>query len=91
MSNVLIRNVPTGDLDEIRRAAAAEGTSMQEYLLQTLLARTAYLRRHEALARVKRRLDGGAPISEEDRRAAFDAFDDEIDEKARDLAARYES
>ncbi len=89
MPNVLIRNVPEADLDEVRRAAAAAGASMQEYLLETLLARAAYLRRHEVLARAKRRLEGRPPMSEEDRQTALDAFDVEIDRRANELADRY--
>lgn len=90
MPNVLIRNVPESDLELVRGAAVSRGESLQEYLLETLLARAAYVRRQEALARAKRRLEGSPPLSDADRRAAFDAFDADVERKVRESVHRSE-
>lgn len=51
MANVLIRDVPTEDLDQIRSAAASQGMSLQAYLLEAVHAQASHLRRREALDR----------------------------------------
>ena len=48
MTNVLIRDVPPNDLELIRAAAAAEGTSLQNYLREAVHTHAAYLRRRGA-------------------------------------------
>ena len=82
MSNVLIRDVPGGDLDEIRSAAAERGTSLQNYLLNVLLAQAAYLRRQKALARTAERLGGRPWVPADERQAVLDAVSDEHSERA---------
>jgi hypothetical protein len=59
MPNVLIRDVPGDDLDQIRSAAAERGISLQNYLRGAVLAQAAYLRRQEALVRTAERLGVG--------------------------------
>ena len=41
MSDVLIRDVPADDLDQIRSAAAEKGTSVQNYLRDAVHAQVA--------------------------------------------------
>lgn len=88
MPNVLIRDVPDADLAEIRSAAAEQGTSVQRYLLDAVHAQAVYLRRQAALVAVAARLAGGADMSDDDRRAVFDAIDDAHAERADQLADR---
>lgn len=78
---MLIRDVDAEDLARIRTAAAASGTSLQGYLRDTVHAQAVYLRRHDALTRVERRLDGLPAVSEEDHDAVLDAIDDELEER----------
>lgn len=86
MSNVLIRDVPADDLDEIRAAAAQRGTSLQSYLRDAVHAQAVYLRRQAALARVSERLRGQAAVPEEERRAVLEAVDSANDERADQLS-----
>lgn len=76
MPNVLIRDVPVDDLDQIRSAAAARGISLQAYLLETMHAQAAHLRRRAALSRTAERLAQQPAVSEQDRMAVLDAIDD---------------
>ena len=75
MPNVLIRDVPLDDLEQIRSAAQEHGTSLQNYLRDAVHAQAAYLRRQAALARTGERLRGRPPVSEAERRAVFEAVD----------------
>lgn len=79
MSNVLIRDVPGDDLDELRAEAAAQGVSLQSYLLSTLQAQARHLRRREALSRVEQRLRGRSGVPESERAAVLDEVDAEQD------------
>lgn len=72
MSNVLIRDVPVDDLEQIRSAVAAQGTSLQNYLLTAVRAQAAYLRRQAALAKTIQRLQGHAAVPEDERAAVLD-------------------
>jgi len=74
--NVLIRDVPPDDLDQIRTAAAARNMSLQAYLLEAVHAQAAHLRRREALRRVAARLLNQRAVDEQDRQAVLDAIDD---------------
>jgi hypothetical protein len=56
MPNVLIRDVPADDLDQLRSAAAARDTSLQNYLRDAVHAQAVYLRRRAALTRAAERL-----------------------------------
>jgi hypothetical protein len=76
MPNVLIRDVPAADLEEIRSAAAARGISLQAYLRDTVHAQAAHLRRRVALARVAGRLRGRPGVPEAERDAVLEAIDD---------------
>ncbi|MGH3888919.1 MAG: hypothetical protein ACRDSZ_20580 [Pseudonocardiaceae bacterium] len=88
MSNVLIRDVPGDDLDQIRSAAAERGTSLQNYLRDVILAQAAYLRRHEALARTAERLGGRPEVPADERQAVLDAIADGHSEQADQLIDR---
>jgi hypothetical protein len=76
MTNVLIRDVPADDLDQIRSAAAERGTSVQAYLRDAVHAQAAYLRRQDALARAAERLQGQPEVPDDERAAVLDAIDD---------------
>lgn len=88
MPNVLIRNVPPADLEEIRSAAAEQGTSLQSYLREAVHAQAAYLRRQQALARTSHRLQGRPSVSDDERDAVLDAIDDAHAERADQLSDR---
>lgn len=88
MSNVLIRDVPGDDLEQIRAAAAQKGTSLQGYLRDAVHAQAVYLRRQEALARVSEQLRGRAGVPDEERRAVLEAVEDASDERADQLSGR---
>ena len=81
MSNVLIRDVPPEDLEQIKEAAAQRGTTLQMYLWETVHAQAAYLRRQDALARAVKRLQGRPGVPEGAREAVFDAIDAADDER----------
>lgn len=74
--NVLIRDVPPDDLDQIRSAAAARGMSLQAYLLEAVHAQAAHLRRRDALNRTAARLAHQRAVNEQDRQAVLEAIDD---------------
>ncbi len=86
--NVLIRDVPPDDLETIRAAAAARGTSLQTYLKEALHSQARYLRRQEALARAAGRLRARPDVPEAERRAVLDAIDAAHAQRAEDLADR---
>lgn len=88
MSNVLIRDVPADDLEQIRAAAAQRGTSLQGYLRDAVHAQAVYLRRQAALARVSERLSGQDAVPDEERRAVLDAVEDATEERADQLSGR---
>ena len=91
MPNVLIRDVPPDDLDEIRSAAASSGTSLQNYLRDAVHAQATYLRRQAALARTSDRLAGRPAVSEEERQAVLDAVAAADDARATELIGPAES
>jgi hypothetical protein len=76
MPNVLIRDVPAEDLDQIRSAAAAQGISLQAYLLDSVHAQASHLRRREALNRTAAHLQHERAVDEQDRQAVLDAIDE---------------
>ena len=86
MSNVLIRDVPTEDLDEIRSAAADRGTSLQSYLREALQAQASYLRRQAAVVRTTERLRQQDEVSGVDRAAVLQAITDSHDERSARLS-----
>lgn len=75
MSNVLIRDVPTEDLERLRAAASARGVSLQSYLRDAVRAQASFLRRQEALARTADRLEDRAGVPEAERQAVLEAID----------------
>jgi hypothetical protein len=85
MPNVLIRDVPTEDLDQIRSAAAARGMSLQAYLLEAVHAQAAHLRRRQALDRTAAHLAGRPAVDEQDRKAVLEAIDDADAERGAEL------
>ncbi len=86
MPDVLIRDVQATDLDEIRAAAAEQGTSVQSYLRDALHAQAAYLRRQTGLARTAERLSGRADVPAVERRAVLDAITRSHTERAEQLS-----
>ncbi len=88
MSNVLIRDVPPDDLEQIRSAAAARGTSLQSYLREAVHAQATYLRRQEALVRTSQRLQGLPGVTADERDAVLDAIENAHDERANQLSDR---
>jgi acyl-CoA reductase-like NAD-dependent aldehyde dehydrogenase len=88
MPNVLIRDVPADDLDQIRSAAAARGTSLQSYLREAVHAQAAYLRRQETLTRAAERLRDQTEVPADERRAVLDAIADAHTERADQLSYR---
>jgi hypothetical protein len=81
MPNVLIRDVPAKDLDQIRSAAAARGMSLQAYLRAAVQAQAAHLRRREALNRTAARLHNQPTVDEQDRQAVLEAIDEAHDDR----------
>lgn len=75
MSNVLIRDVPTEDLERLRAAAAARGVSLQSYLRDAVRAQASFLRRQEVLGRTADRLEDRAGVPEAERQAVLEAID----------------
>ena len=88
MPNVLIRDVPADDLDQIRSAAVARGTSLQSYLRDAVHAQAAYLRRQETLTRVAERLRDRTEVPADERRAVLDTIADADPERAYQLSHR---
>lgn len=88
MPNVLIRDVPADDLERMRSAAAARGTSLQSYLLAAVQAQAAYLRRQEALAKAAERLHDRPGVPADERRAVLDAIAQAHAERADQLSDR---
>jgi uncharacterized damage-inducible protein DinB len=86
MSDVLIRDVPAEDLDQIRAAASARGTSVQRYLLDALHAQAIYLRRQTALTRAAERLSSQREVPFAQRVAVLDAIAEANDERADQLS-----
>jgi hypothetical protein len=88
MPNVLIRDVPTHDLDQIRAAAAAQGTSLQSYLLGVVHAQAMYIRRQAVIARTAERLRGRPDLPDDERDAVLAVIDQAHHERAAQLSAR---
>ena len=86
MPNVLIREVPENDLDQLRSAAARQGSSLQSYLLDAVRAQAAYLRRQAALARVAERLSDQARVPDSERSAVLDAIAEAHGERSEQLS-----
>lgn len=86
MSDVLIRDVPADDLNQIRAAAAERGTSVQTYLRDALRAQASYLRRQAALARTSQRLQGQREVADEERTAILTAIADAHAQRAGQLS-----
>jgi hypothetical protein len=86
--NVLIRDVPADDLEQIRAAAADRGMSLQAYLREAVHAQAAHLRRRAALARTAERLRGRSGVSEAERSAVLEAIDEANAERAEQLSDR---
>lgn len=88
MTNVLIRDVPSEDLDRIRAEASAQGVSLQSYLRDALHAQARHLRRREALNRTADRLRGGPDVPEQERQNVLESIDSDHTGRAEDLADR---
>ncbi len=88
MSNVLIRDVPVDDLEQIRSAAAEQGTSLQNYLLTAVRAQAAYLRRRDALVKTTQRLQAHAAVPEDERAAVLNSIDAAHQQRADQLGNR---
>lgn len=90
MTNVLIRDVPADDLDQIRAAAAQRGTSVQSYLRDTVHAQAVHLRRQAAIVRTSERLRGRPEVPPDESRAVVEAIAGAHDERADQLGGRTE-
>jgi hypothetical protein len=90
MPNVLIRDVPSSDLEQIRAAAAESGQSLQAYLRDAVHAQAAYLRRRRVLARTAERLQDQPAVPPAERQAVLDAIERAHAERASQLAERIE-
>ncbi len=88
MPNILIRDVPRDDLEQLRSAAAERGASLQSYLRDAVHAQAIHLRRQTALARTAQRLAGEPGVRDDDRRAVLDAIDDAHTERGAQLSDR---
>ena len=88
MSNVLIRDVPTDDLEQIRAAASARGVTLQSYLLEAVRAQARFLRRQEALNHMADRLHGRVTVPEEERQRVLEAIEAAHTARAGALADR---
>jgi hypothetical protein len=88
MPNVLIRDVPADDLDQIRAVAAERGTSLQSVLRDAVHAQAVYLRRQAAIARTAHRLQGQAEVPDSERDAVLAAVDRAHQERADQLGGR---
>lgn len=88
MTNVLIRGVPPEDLDEIRSAAVAAGTSVQGYLRDAVHAQAVHLRRRAALDATATRLRARPAVLDVDRAAVLDAIHEAHVERAEELDVR---
>lgn len=91
MPNVLIRDVPDADLEQIRSAAEGQGMSLQAYLRGAVRIQAAHLRRRAALVRTAERLRGQPGVPGEERQAALGAIDDAHAERADQLSDRSET
>ena len=89
MSNVLIRDVASDDLERIKAAAAESGTSLQAYLSETLRTQAAFLRRRDALAGIAQRIEGCDPVPEPARTAVLDSIDTTNETRANELTDRH--
>lgn len=87
MSDVLIRDVPSEDLDVIRSVAAERGMSLQAYLLSAVQMHAAHERRQQTLRALDHELSGRPPVSPDDRQSVLDAVDEAHARRADDLAA----
>ncbi len=88
MTNVLIRDVPPDDLDQLRAVAAERGTSLQSYLREAVHDQAVYLRRQAAIARTSERLRGQAEVPDSERDAVLAAVDRAHHERADQLSGR---
>lgn len=75
--NVLIRDVPEDDLEQIRAVAAEKGMSLQAFLREAVHTQAAHLRRRAALQRAADRLRAAPATPAEERLAVLDAVDEE--------------
>jgi hypothetical protein len=88
MPDVLIRNVPPEDLQVIRDAADERGISVQAYLQEVMHAQAAYVRRQDALGRIRERLEGSPGVPEGERSAVLQTIADENDRRGQQLGNR---
>ncbi len=88
MPNVLIRDVSADDIDQIPSAAAAQGTSTQNYLRDAVHAQAAYLRRQATLARTAEQVRGQLDVPADERGAVLGAIADTHTERADQLSDR---
>lgn len=88
MANVLIRDVPADDLEQIRSAAQDQNMSLQAYLRDTVHAQATHLRRRAALARTAERFRGRQGVPDTERHAVLDAVDEAHAERAEQLTDR---
>ena len=88
MPNVLIRDVPDAELEELKAAAAARKMSLQSYLLQALHSQVAYARRQAALAEVEENVARMSAVPESERAAVLEEMKDAVERRGEDLVDR---
>jgi hypothetical protein len=88
MPNVLIRDVPDAELEELKAAAAARKMSLQSYLLQALHAQVAYARRQATLAEIEENVAGMSAVPESERTAVLEEMKDAVERRGEDLVDR---
>ncbi|PWJ53652.1 hypothetical protein SAMN06264364_11155 [Quadrisphaera granulorum] len=88
MPDVLIRDVPSEDLEVIRSVAAERGLTLQAYLLSAVQMHAAHERRQQTLRALERTLHGLPPVALEDRQSVLDAIGEALAERSDGLVAR---
>jgi len=88
MPNVLIRDVPDAELEELKAAAAARKMSLQSYLLQALHSQVAYARRQATLAEIEENVAGMSAVPESERTAVLEEMKDAVERRGEDLVDR---
>jgi hypothetical protein len=88
MSNVLIRDVPDAELEELKAAAAASKMSLQSYLLDALHAQVAYARRQATLTEIAEQVAPMPAVPESERKAVLDEMKAAVEGSGADLIDR---
>jgi hypothetical protein len=88
MPDVLIRDIPKSELDELKAAAAARNVSLQSYLLDALHAQVAYARRQATLTEIGQQVAPMPAVPESEREAVLDEMKAAVEGSGTDLIDR---